>query len=673
MTNNVPPVDGPSDHSGEIHSNASIISNSRKEHFVNHAPTDNEKVIIFRLERVLLKNNDRKDNDKLDYSSVVAVDDVFRAILHHHKNLGILLSIDETEEMKPCDAFSDQVPVLVIRPNYVKCWDVEISTGNRYRKVVVFKLKTSLTFREVKYTDTVMAALTKWKWSMNHHRLCVDQGNTHLIYNLFHIHPSYVNKTILARNIHNVLKQYIKQHLSLRERDEIGIDVCAWILSTKDAVVEVGVRKWNAEYTNGTGKRIEVNTEVLTIRVERQYVPTIKNLINRIAWNEKEMGLLVEENPELNNLWRRIMLVYMQNKLCSETAYVHLSWMPSRMWKVRLPDHDNATIKDILLGATVELVDGTKAQLFRSINLIKESTGLYYLITTKELLHKAETFATDLMKKVNRTKEYKDDDTLVNPEKYSIRVGRKTDWNNRSRRNQNDRTELPQHEKYSSREQHTRRDGMEKELGHRHRSVKGKRNKLPNNTSTISNENSVSETSTPDTTPPTTTIVSFNNITTNTQTSDIVEQTQVTDLEPSNCEENTSQSTSNEANLIEVPEVNRTTDVVRRLERLEADFDDISMKLEECKLQVRLMEEIKAQNNQLLLLVKEQSALLNEHGLTLPDTSCVTIASSNDCDETPTPENINQRGTISTSDRPIQYQPEMDERTVRVRNPRSKT
>ena len=543
--------------------------------------TSDEKVIMIRLER-LRNDDDDDDDDDDDREEAQAFSDVLCAILHRNDKVK-LISIDETEETKSLDRFSDGETWK----KYLYGLEVPMSSkGNR--DVFVFKLKTTMTFREVKYMKSTMKALTKWNISMNHHRLNFRHGDAHLIFNLFMIHPLFVNKTILARQIHTILKKYV-HNATMNEKVNLGLDFCLWLQCTKDAVVEIGLRNWRANGIDGV-----VSTEVLTMRVDGQYIHPMKELVHRIRWNERLVGTMIEENPTLNNTSWRIKLVHRHNQHICDTAYVHVSGMPERMWHIRLPDDTEHTIQESLFHATtIANVDGTtEQQLFRSIHKITESTGLYYLITTKDLLHEAETFAMELMAKVNMTKEFKDDSSLVNPEKHGIVVGRKADRNKALRRRQ-DSTKRFGHKKYAS-------------SANRGRHITQELCTNSTNTTKISDKSTITESNTIGTKE---TNISNNGDVTMSET----DHTKKTNLQ------RICQETATIASMPNAEKPVKTPDVMRRIEVLEEAMEAL-------KLQVAvIVKTMEAQEGNTTVTEEMkaplQTALVEENGLTTPPTT----------------------------------------------------
>ncbi len=360
-------------------------------------------VVTVRLERLFYNDGEDEDDDiRAIYKN--AIREVVNAILDHDDEIK-LLPIDETG---------------------YKYKKFKLASGKR--RSFVFKLQTSLTFGDLKNVESIRAALTKWKCSMYHHRLNVDYGaDARLMFNLFEVHPFHVNKIVLETKIDQTIKTYVNEKASETDKETWGSTFCKWIKDTNDTVVEIGVRNWTIDQKGADQARLRFPVKVLTMRVEGRFVAQIRNVVRVIDWKRKMLGILVDEFSEYYPPEFLEKVAYSHHQLIQESAYIHLSWMPEGMWNIRLPDDQKKTVEELLFDATIT-VGGIKKGLFRSINKIKESNGLYYLITTKTLLRDAETFAMQLMEKVNATKEFKEDKSLDNPEGHCIIIGRKTDW-----------------------------------------------------------------------------------------------------------------------------------------------------------------------------------------------------------------------------------------------------
>ena len=363
-------------------------------------------VVTVRLERLFYHDGDREDNELRKTYDKTAIREVILAILNHN-DVVKLLPIDETNN---------------------NLYHRKVKLGSGTRLSFVFKLQTSLTFGDLKNVKSIRAALSKWECSMYHHRLNVNHGlDARLIFNLFGIHPFHVNKIVLETKIDQTIKTYVNEKSSESQKKTWGPTFCKWIKETSDTVVEIGVRNWTIDHKEADQKRLRFPVKVLTMRVEGRFVTQMRNAVSVIEWKRKMLGILVDEFSDDYTPESLEKLAYSHHQFIQESAYIHLSWMPEGLWNIRLPEDQNKTVEELLFDATIT-VGGIKKRLFRSINKIKESTGLYYLTTKKTLLRDAETFAMQLMEKVNATKEFQEDKSLDNPEGHCIIVGRKTEW-----------------------------------------------------------------------------------------------------------------------------------------------------------------------------------------------------------------------------------------------------
>jgi hypothetical protein len=161
------------------------------------------------------------------------------------------------------------------------------------------------------------------------------------------------------------------------------------------------VRDYYTDYEDQNKETVQVESMVLTINVEGRFIGQMKDLIKSIKWDESIFGILIDENPAKRN--DHIMTMYKHNNLCMKSAYVKLEWMPETLLNCKLPILAPLGFSKSLLKKQVKDSDGKTVNLIRSINKIRGSSGMYFLITTKELLETAETTVTEIVEKINKS------------------------------------------------------------------------------------------------------------------------------------------------------------------------------------------------------------------------------------------------------------------------------
>ena len=225
--------------------------------------------------------------------------------------------------------------------------------------------------------------------------------------------------------IDNRIKEYVATEVktNVALQNKLGTAFCKWIKNTQERTVEIGMRKIFGDYENKVKETIEVDSVVLTISVEARFFIAMKEIIKSITWDERKFGIFLDENPSKNN--DNLNIMYDHNYLWSESAYVKITWLPEHILKLKVPHFAPRNIENILLMKQTKNADGQKVPLFRSINKIKSNGGMYFLVTTKVLLQEAEEFASELFTKANETPELRNDESLDNPNKFSITLTQK--------------------------------------------------------------------------------------------------------------------------------------------------------------------------------------------------------------------------------------------------------
>jgi hypothetical protein len=378
------------------------------------------KLLIIRLEKVV------RESDNATFNLSAAIQDAMKAMVNHNPNVK-LLSLDGIVEMESLHGFSSKSEAS----NFFNV--VKISQTNGIRYSALFKVTSNGTrFSELKHSEATLAAASKWNWIIRHHKLSNDQPDVRLAFNVFMINPHLVDKEFYAANMDSAIKQYaiekIKKDTEFANRMKAGF--CKWISNTTDKTIEVGVRKIATTWVNKAKKTIDISSVVLTISVEGRFLAQIKDIIKEMKWDVNKYGVLTNENP--GEVHKHIELMYEHNDLCEESAYVKVTWLPDSVLPLKLPKTAPLGLDNAILNKTIANAQGKEIPLIRSINKIKSESGMYFLITTKELLDVAEKFITDIMTKVNKTTKIREDTSLSNPEKHQITVVEKNSSTARS-------------------------------------------------------------------------------------------------------------------------------------------------------------------------------------------------------------------------------------------------
>jgi hypothetical protein len=356
---------------------------------------DEGKLIIFRLEKII------KHEDTLN---LAAVTEAIKSTINNSSST-TLLSLDGQNEIHSLNKFTSKEQA----EKFFKVTKTEQTQVHKF--TVLFKVKTEEeSFSQIK--NNAFNTITEGKWMMRKHLLSPDQTDIRLAFNIFLVNPYLVNREEQGNMMDDTIKDYAKNMIDSdpKAANKFGSAFCKWIKQTKERTIEIGIRKFSADYEDSKNETIEVNSMVLTVNVEGRFLPQLKDLIKMIKWDENIFGVFIEENPSKRN--ENIMMMYKHNNLCTKSAYVKITWMPEKLLAVKIPRLAPTGFTNALLKKKVKDANEKTVNLFRSINKIREKSGMYFLITTKELLETAQETVTEMMEKINKSTLRRNDESF---------------------------------------------------------------------------------------------------------------------------------------------------------------------------------------------------------------------------------------------------------------------
>ena len=366
------------------------------------------KLHYIRLERIV-----RDCEQQFDVSTATL--DTMKSIINNKKGVS-LISLDGTEKIDKLKHFTTK-----ITDGFIASSQTSLTNATKY--AVLFKVMTKgESFCELKNDNETFSIISKWNIRMIKHQLSDDETDVKLAFNVLMLNPYLMNREEHAKLMDEEIKEFVKHKVAADPAyvNKIGAGFYKWIKSTDTKTVEIGVRKLMAAHTDPlSGETVIVETLVPTISVEASKYKVMKDIIKAKVWDERQFGKFIDENPTTTS--KHIQDLYRHNGFFRRCAYVRVNWLPENVfthaWD-NVPGFSNTLLKKTTLDSNNNTVP-----LIRSIHKIRSSTGMYFMITTKELLEEAQQFVLKLANEINASGRFlNNQEKSFNPENNPIAV-----------------------------------------------------------------------------------------------------------------------------------------------------------------------------------------------------------------------------------------------------------